>query len=295
MIFVSHIKGGLVILNEMVTSLPPSEKKIAQYILNNPEESILLTTLALGERSNTSSAAVIRLCKSLGFKGFQELKIRVTGDLQDQVVKGYRDIQPNEEYKDIIEKVTSNTIQTLTETVDIMNITNLKKAVATLANAKSILFIGFGASYIAAKDAEQKFQRINKQAQAFSDVHMAATSIANKGPDDVVVGISFSGKTNEVVKLLALATKKNTKTIGITKYGSTPVTSFSDISLFTSAAKEATFRSGATSSRMAQLHVIDILFMCLASEEYGETVRHLDETKEAISFFKDESAKNKRM
>ncbi|WP_404454470.1 MurR/RpiR family transcriptional regulator [Virgibacillus necropolis] len=287
----SHVKGGLVILNEMVNSLPPSEKKIAHYILNNPEESILLTSLALGEKSQTSSAAVIRLCKSLGFNGFQELKIRVAGDLQAQAVKGYRDIEPNEEYKDIIDKVTSNTIQTLKETMDIMNITNLKKAVATLLNAKSILFIGFGASHIAAKDAEQKFQRIDKHALALSDVHMAATSIANKGPEDVVVGISFSGKTSEVVKLLELAKHKNTKTISITKYGNTPLSNFSDIQLFTSAAKEATFRSGATSSRIAQLHIIDILFMCLASEEYDKTVEHLDETREAISFIKEDSIK----
>lgn len=291
----SHIKGGLVILNEMVNSLAPSERKIAEYILSNPEESILLTALALGEKSNTSSAAVIRLCKSLGFNGFQELKIRVTGDLQDQDVEGYRDIQPNEAYKDIIEKVTNNTIQTLKETVDIMNVNNLKKAVSTLANAKSILFIGFGASHIAAKDAEQKFQRIDKQAQALSDVHMAATSIANKGPEDVVVGISFSGVTSEVVKLLELAKHKKTKTISVTKYGNTPVTNFSDIPLFTSAAKEATFRSGATSSRMAQLHVIDILFMCLASDEYDKTVKHLDETREAVSFFRKDKVRGKRL
>ncbi|WP_430790837.1 MurR/RpiR family transcriptional regulator [Virgibacillus flavescens] len=290
----SHVKGGLVILNEMVTSLPPSEKKIADYILTNPEESILLTSLALAEKSNTSSAAVIRLCKSLGFTGFQELKIRVAGDLQAEAVNGYRDIEPNENYRNIIEKVTSNTVQTLKETIDIMNIDNLKKAVDTLLHAKSILFVGFGASHIAAKDAEQKFQRINKNALAISDVHMAATSIANKGPEDVVVGISFSGKTFEVIKLLELAKQKNTKTISITKYGNSPVTNFSDIQLFTSAAKEATFRSGATSSRIAQLHVIDILFMCLASEEYDETVKHLDETRDAIAFIKEDYSKAKK-
>lgn len=288
----SDIKGGLVILKEMVNSLAPSEKKIAQYILAHPEESILLTALMLGEKSKTSSAAVIRLCKSLGFSGFQELKIRVAGDLQGKSVAGYRDIEPNESYKNIIDKVTSNTIQTLKETVDIMNVSNLKDAVETLIHAKSITFIGFGASYIAAKDAEQKFIRIDKNAQSFSDVHMAATAIANKGPKDVVVGISFSGDTYEVAKLLELARQKKTKTISITKYGKSLITGLSDINLYTSAAREATFRSGATSSRIAQLHVIDILFMCLASEEYEKTVEHLDETREAISFLEEEIAKN---
>lgn len=282
----SHVKGGLVILKEMLNSLPPSEKKIAQYILKNPEESILLTALALGQKSETSSAAVIRLCKSLGFNGFQELKIRVAGDLRDQDITGYRDIEPNEDYKAIIEKVTSNTIQTLKETVDMMSVQNIKKSITALSQANSIIFVGFGASYIAAKDAEQKFSRIDKLAQSFADVHMAATSIANKGPNDVVVGISFSGQTKEVAKLLELAQQKNVQTISITKYGKSLVTNFSDIQLFTSAAREATFRSGATSSRMAQLHIIDILLMCLASDEYEHTIRHLDETREAVAFLK---------
>jgi len=284
----SYVKGGLVILKEMLNSLPPSEKKIAQYILDNPEEAILQTAIMLGEKSNTSSAAVIRLCKSLGLSGFQELKIRVAGDLQAEENTEYRDIEPNEGLKNIMNKVTSNTIQTLRETMDIMSEKNLAAAVSALTKAKSILFIGVGASFIAANDAEQKFLRINKNAYAFSDVHMAATSIANKGKEDVVVGISFSGNTEEIAKLLKLAKHKNCTTISITKYGNSLVSKWTDILLHTSAAKEATFRSGATSSRIAQLHIIDILLMCLASMGYEETIKHLDETRKAVNFLKGE-------
>ncbi|HLR61389.1 MAG TPA: MurR/RpiR family transcriptional regulator [Lentibacillus sp.] len=280
------MKGGLTILREMANTLPPSEKKLADYILENPEDSIMLTALSLGKESGTSSAAVIRLCKSLGLKGFQELKIRVAGDLQEQTGYGYRDIEPNDKTENLIEKMTSNTIQTIKETVDMMRESDLESAADALSKAKSIVIIGFGASYIAAKDAEQKFTRIDKFVQAFSDVHMGATAIANKGPDDVVVGISFSGKTKQVIDLLELAKQKNVKTIGITKTGKSPVSNITDIQLHTSAAKEATFRSGATSSRMAQLHVIDILLMVIASNEYEEIIQHLDETREAITALK---------
>ncbi|GAB3799141.1 MurR/RpiR family transcriptional regulator [Virgibacillus kimchii] len=284
----SYVKGGLVILKEMINSLPPSERKIAQYILDNPEEAILQTALTLGENSNTSSAAVIRLCKSLGLSGFQELKIRVAGDLQAEEDTEYRDIEPNENFKNIMNKVTSNTIQTLRETMDLMSEKNLADAVFALSKAKSILFIGVGASFIAANDAEQKFLRINKNAYAFSDVHMAATSIANKGEEDVIVGISFSGNTREIARLLELAKQKNCTTISITKYGNSLVSKWTDILLHTSAAKEATVRSGATSSRIAQLHIIDILLMSLASMEYEQTIEHLDETRKAVNFLKGE-------
>lgn len=289
----SHIKGGLIALKEMVHSLPPSEKKIANYILKNPEEAILLTAMALGEKSKTSSAAVMRLCKSLGFSGFQELKIRVAGDLQNKSsTLGYRDIEPNESYHDIIDKVTTNTMQTLKETADIMNVSEMKKAVHTLMKARSIVLIGFGASTIAARDAEQKFTRIDKNATFYSDVHMAATAIATKGKEDVIIGISFSGQTEEVVKLLKLAKGKQSKIISITKYGQLPITNIADINLYTSTSKEATFRSGATSSRIAQLHMIDILFMCLASEEYESTIKYLDETREAITFLNEDDKTN---
>ncbi|MEI3606982.1 MurR/RpiR family transcriptional regulator [Pseudogracilibacillus sp. SE30717A] len=286
----SHIKGGLIALKEMIPSLPPSEKKIATYILENPEKAILLTAMTLGEESETSSAAVMRLCKSLGFSGFQELKIRVAGDLQNNnTISGYRDIEPHENYADIIDKVTTNTMQALKETIDILSVSELKKAVKALIDAKSIVFIGFGASAIAALDAEQKFTRIDKNATYYSDLHMAATAIATKGKNDVIIGISFSGTTKEVVKLLQLAKSKGTKIITVTKYGNAPVTQLADIKLYTSTSREATFRSGATSSRIAQLHIIDILFMCLASEEYENTINYLDDTREAIDFLQDKT------
>ncbi|WP_082693026.1 MurR/RpiR family transcriptional regulator [Bacillus sp. FJAT-29814] len=274
-------------LSEMHLDLPPSEKKIAQYIMENPHEAISLTASELGKRSSTSSAAVIRLCKSLGLKGFQDLKLRIAGDLQKSKPPGFRDIEPNESAGSIIEKMTNNSIQTIHETAELLDHEALERAKIACQNAEMIHFFGVGASSIIAQDAQQKFLRIDKKATAFQDFHMAATMVANAKPTDVVVGISFSGKTFEVAKILELANKKGAKTISLTKYGSSLVSEQADIKLFTSATREPTFRSGATSSRIAQLHVIDILFMCVASQIYEETVKHLDETREIIDIIRD--------
>ncbi|SET06918.1 transcriptional regulator, RpiR family [Oceanobacillus limi] len=280
----SFMTGGLVMLTEMLPLLPPSEKKIASYIIENPEEAVTLTALELGKRSSTSGAAVIRLCKSLDLKGFQDLKFRIAGDLQKTNDQGFRDVEPNEPLPSIIEKMTNNSIQTIRETVELLSTDELKKAVDLLRNANKIHFIGVGASGIIAHDAQQKFLRINKMAYAFSDIHMAATLVANAEQGDVVVGISFSGETQEVANVLELAKRNNIKTISLTRYGSSNVTEQADIRLYTSATKEPTFRSGATSSRIAQLQVIDILFMCVASLQYDQTVKHIDTTRDAIDF-----------
>lgn len=276
-------KGGLVILSEMFASLSNSEKKVASYLLEYPQEAILLTANELGERSSTSGATVIRLCKSLHLKGFQDLKLRVAGDLNKTSENGYRDIEPNEPTSSIIQKMISNSIQTIQETAELLDPEKLQKAIDALRNAERIHFIGVGASSIIAQDAQQKFIRINKTAYAFSDMHMTATLIANGNKNDAVVGISFSGETPEVANILKLARKNHIKTISLTKYSSSAATREADINLYTSATREPTFRSGATSSRMAQLQVIDILFMCVASLQYDKTVKHLDATREAVN------------
>jgi len=227
------------------------------------------------------------LCKSLNLKGFQELKLRIAGDLQNTNDREFRDIEPNESPFSIIEKMTNNSIQTIQETAELLSIEELSNAVEVLQNANTIHFFGVGASSIIASDAQQKFLRINKNATAFSDIHMAATLVANVKKDDVVFGVSFSGKTFEVAKILELANKRGAHTISLTKYGSSLVSDQADIRLYTAATREPTFRSGATSSRIAQLHVIDILFMSVASRQYEQTITYLDETRNAVDTLRD--------
>ncbi|NME06138.1 MurR/RpiR family transcriptional regulator [Psychrobacillus sp. BL-248-WT-3] len=278
-------------LNEMVNTLPPSEKKIARYILNHPQEAISLTAVELGKRSSTSGAAVIRLCKSLDLKGLQDLKLRIAGDLQKTTEHGFRDIEPNEPIMSIIDKMTNNSIKTIRETAEMLNTEELEKAIDLLRVAKTIHFVGVGASNIIAQDAQQKFLRINKNSYAFPDMHLAMTLVATAGKGDVVVAISFSGETSEVARVLELAKEKGISIISITKYGNSIVSKIADIKLYTSATRESTFRSGATSSRIGQLQVVDILFMGVASLQYEETVKYLDATRDAVNFLSKDSKK----
>lgn len=274
--------GGLILLNEMKQMLPPSEQKIADYILGNPEAIVTMTVTELGEMSQTSGAAVTRLCKSLKLKGFQELKLRINGDLGKKLEITNRDIQPNESVSSTIQKVTEHAVHTLLETAELLDATQLELAVDAIVQAKNVHFFGVGASGIPAIDAQQKFLRIHKASTASTDLHMGATIMANVGKEDVVVGISFSGETFEVQKIVELANLNGAKTISLTKYGQTPIAQSADIQLFTSPTKEANLRSGATSSRLAQLHVMDILFMSVASKQFDTAINYLDASREAI-------------
>ncbi len=190
--------------------------------------------------------------------------------------------------------MTNNSIQTIRETAQLIDIDQLQEGIQSMNDASKILFIGIGASGMIAQDAVQKFIRINKNAYAFEDMHTAALVLANMSENDVVVGISFSGETIEIANMLHLAKKRGVKTISLTKYGKWPVTEHADIKLYTSTTREPIFRSGATSSRIAQLQVMDILFMSVAALQYPVTVKHLDETRAAVDFFKQGNEKIKK-
>ncbi|WP_141432861.1 MurR/RpiR family transcriptional regulator [Bacillus sp. 03113] len=279
-------KGGIKMLQNLLEQLPASERKIAAYILDHPHAVLNSTVSELSELANASGAAVVRLCKSLGLNGFQDLKVRIAGDLANSTDQGYRDIERGESIYSIVKKTTSNSIQSIRDTEEIINYEELEKAVNALILAKNIHFFGIGASQIIASDLQQKLLRINKQATAFTDVHLVATLIANADKDDLVFGVSYSGETPEVIKMMSLAKEKGVKTISFTKYGQSTIASLGDIRLFTSLSKEAPFRSGATSSRLAQLYLIDIIFLTLATRKYEETVNYIDKTREAIEFLK---------
>ncbi|KEZ52607.1 MULTISPECIES: MurR/RpiR family transcriptional regulator [Metabacillus] len=274
--------GALSIIQTMLSKLPQSEQKLAEYILKHPHEVVNSTVSELSTSAKTSGAAVVRLCKSLGLRGFQDLKMRIAGDLMKSVEQGYRDIEPGESLYRVVEKTTSNTIQIIRDTAEIIDHDNLKMAISMLMKAKNVHFCGVGASNIVAQDAQQKLIRINKGATAFTDMHLVATLIANAQPDDVLFAISFSGETKEIVNVMKLARERGVKTIGLTHFGQTTVSSLSDVSLHTSFSNEAPFRSAATSSRLAQLYMIDILFLGMATEQYDETVRYIDNTRAAI-------------
>lgn len=280
------ISGGLAMVKNVINDLPESEKKIASFILYNPNAVLTMTAAELGDASSTSSSAVIRLCKSLNLSGFQELKMRILGDLNSLNEASYSDIKKNDTINSIIQSLRNNTIKSIDETLQFLNEETLKSCVNLIDKADTILIYGMGASFLAAKDAQQKFIRVNKSCYAMEDTHLNATMIANLDKDDLVIGISTSGETKETIKLVELANLRNINTIGITKYGKSTLGKLSKFNLYTPSSIETPFRSAATASRMSQLYIIDVLFMCYATSKYDSAINYLKNTVDTIDDYK---------
>ncbi|NEW07847.1 MurR/RpiR family transcriptional regulator [Paenibacillus sp. SYP-B3998] len=273
--------GGLVRLREVYDKLNPSEKKVADYILQHPTELVDLSVAQLADNSGASQAAIIRLCKSMGIKGYQDLKIKVVGDLRQEESEGYQEIRPHDSITTIIQHVSNNNIQSIRDTVKILDPAQVERAIDALNQSNRIYIYGVGASNLIAMDAQQKFLRMGRTCFSFADPHVQLTSAVGLKPGDIVVGISYSGETKEVIRALELAKERGSMTISITKYGSSTLSRLSDIPLCTSST-ENEIRSGAMASRITQLNVIDILYLGVASRDYEHSVKHLEESRKAI-------------
>ncbi|QGQ94209.1 MurR/RpiR family transcriptional regulator [Paenibacillus psychroresistens] len=277
------LKGGLVSIEAAMGSLKPMERRVAQYILEHPEKVVVLSVQKLAEYANVSEATIVRLSRSLHFKGFQELKLRIAGDLTQLSLPAdsYQEIQTDGSIEQLIESVSNNNIVSIQDTLTVLSPQSVEKAIAALSNARKIGLFGVGASGVIAEDFKLKLSRINRWCEIGTGFDAQATIAANLIPGDVVFGISYTGQTEDMIRSLAIAKEKGAFVITLTRFGANPVSELADIQLFTSSL-EKSIRSGAMASRIAQLNVIDILYVGIAGQHYEESIQSLEMTRKAV-------------
>lgn len=266
----------LIKIRESYCDLGDNDRAIAEFILHNENEIPRFTISQIANGSHVSQAAVVRFCKLFGSEGFKDFRHRLTIDMLEQAQKaqpsgGYitADLKGDEDLPSIVQRITANNSRAIQETAELVDIKALAKAVDILANAPRIDFLGVGASGIVAQDAQQKFIRIGKNCNAAQDTHIQLTLASSLSPGDAAVVISYSGKTKDTIEHAAVAKERGAYIIALTKYGSdNPLAELGDVVLYTTSSETA-YRSSATSSRVAQLTIIDILF-------YGTVSRSID-------------------
>lgn len=275
--------GGLIRLKEVLTELKPSERRVADYILARPEQVVQMSVHKLAELSGVSEATVIRLTRSLSMSGYQELKLRIAGDLPKKTVSdGYQEIRLGGTVESIITAVSNNNQQSIHDTVSLLSVEEVTRAAEVMSTARKIDVYGVGASAVIAYDLKQKLSRINWWCEAHSDFHAQLTSAVTLTEGDVAFGISYSGQTEDIIQSLTEAKRQGATLISLTKFGKSPVSDTADIRLFTSYV-EQNIRSGAMASRIAQLNVIDVLFVTIVSQLHEEIIPRLEKTRLAVS------------
>lgn len=268
-------------IRSLYSSLRPSEQKVADYIIDHTDQVIHLTITKVSLQCNVSDATVVKFAQKLGYNGFHDLKIRLATEQQIEEEALYGEIHPEDSMEVIQSKIFDSTIRALQETKRILSSGETGLAVKSMAEARLINFFGIGASGLVCQDAEEKLTRIGLVAKTYKDARSQAVAASLMTSSDVAIGVSYSGETEDVVSALRVASEAGATCIAITNYGGSQLTQFADHVLLTSAPVPV-FRSGAIGSRIAQLTVIDALFVGVAVGRYSQTVAALDKTKAAV-------------
>jgi RpiR family carbohydrate utilization transcriptional regulator len=276
------VPGSFVRLQAAYSGLRAAEQRVADFILKHPDELIYLTVTELAERTNTSESTVVRLCQKIGYKGYQEFKIVLARDLVEPATEIYAAIEPGDDLPTVKNKVFQANAQALRDTIEVLDDDQLQRAVAALSAARRLEIYGVGGSGPLALDAYHKFLKLGLQSIALSDGDLMAMSSSLLGPEDVALGISHTGASRDVTDALGRAKAHGATTICITHRQSSPITKVSNIVLVT-AAQQTAFRSDASSSRIAQLTIIDTLYVGVAHENHERSLRMIERTREATA------------
>lgn len=265
--------------------LPNAEKKISEVILASPEEAVNMTASELGKAAGSSAATVIRLCKRIGIPSFTQLKVLISGEIKQTNTMGYSDIKKNEHTEDIMDKLLGNAFQSMQDTISILDRTRLNQAIEALEKAQVIYVFGIGASHLVAQNIAQKWSRIGKTCICTADAHNLVAAFAIKNKHAVFIGISNSGETKEISKLIDIANDSGYTTISLTRFGDNEISSKSAIPLNTVRANEEELRSAATSSLHAQFIVVDVLFFIYASRNYNSVMKSIQQSRSQIETY----------
>ncbi|AET90034.1 transcriptional regulator, RpiR family [Burkholderia sp. YI23] len=264
----------------MREQLRPSERKLADYVLDAPREVLDLSMTDFAARAGVSQPTIARFCQALGFSGFREFKIRLAQGVAGDVPTVYRDVKSDEPPAGVTAKVLDRTIGALIAVRNSLSSDSVAAAIAILAEARRIEFYGAGGSGIAALDMQHKFFKLGVPSVAYSDPHTYTTSAALLGTGDVVVAISNTGRTKDILDACKSALDRGAKVIAIT-HGTSPLARLATVGLFANVDEDTDIFSPMT-SRVSHLAIGDILAVGLALARGPALAERLAEAKDVL-------------
>lgn len=274
--------GLLVRLASIRDKLPTALQAVADLILEKPETIVRQSVTEVAEAASVSEGTVVRLCKQLGVKGFQDLKTSLAYEMIEPVRLIHEDVQAGDDVLTVAKKVFHSDIQALEATIKVFDPAAMQMAVDIILNARRVELYGVGSSGPIAVDAYYRLLRMGINCAVTTDSHMQVVNAALTNANVAVITISHSGSTIETVGATRLAKEAGAKTICVTNYGKSPIQAYADVLLYT-VSTETLFRTEAMASRIGQLSLIDTLCVNVALANLDQTLVSLARSSDALS------------
>ncbi|MFF2041462.1 MurR/RpiR family transcriptional regulator [Kitasatospora sp. NPDC058170] len=269
-------------------SLSPVERAVAERILADPAAAAGLSISQLAAAAGVSDTSITRFCRTLGLRGYPDLRLALAAA---QVAAGEEfavrvgadgDIAAGDDTRTVVAKVARLNARAAEDTAAQLDLGALDEVVARLAGARRVEVYAAGAGAVVAADLEYKLQHLGLVCAARSDVHRALMGAAHLTGEDVAIGISYSGRTGEVLDPVAEAARRGATTVALTSDPGSPLATAAALVL-TFAGRESDLRTGATVSRTAQLTVVDCLYVGLAQRLEEHAAQALHRAQQAVN------------
>ena len=241
-----------------------------------------MTMSELADATSSADATVFRFCHKLGFSGFQGMKQALAGDLFSPAESLSQEVNADDTPRDITRKVFQDMIDALQETQKMLDYKALELAIDIVAKTERIDAYGYGGSGNVAQDIAHRFMRFGLDVHAYSDPHLQIASASLLKPEDVVIAISHTGASIDLLKVLEMARSRGSKIILITSYLKSPATKLADVVL-TGLARETSYRSEAMASRLVHLAILDCLYTGVMQRRMDDYIGNMKQVRKAIA------------
>ena len=272
-------------LGSLRDSLTPSARRIADYVLVQPQRVTELSIAELAQQANVGEASIIRFCRTLNFKGFQDLKMKLAievatpHDTEKHMLD--TELTADDDAEHIGRKLQQTINNVLGETLNLLDFSKLEAVARALQQQKRIYFFGVGSSGITAEDAKNKLMRIGFDVDALTNNHFMYMKAALLNRDDVAIGISHSGTSKETIKALALAKECGATTVALTHNPLSPLAELSDYVLI-NGNRQGQLQGDSIGTKITQLFVLDMLYTLLVRDNPQHTRQQKYKTTQAL-------------
>lgn len=275
--------SALARLHSSLAVLTESEQKVAAAVREDPQAAVYASVTELASAAGVGETTVLRFARKLGYRSYQDFKMDLARDIFSAGSEHpAASTEPTGAGQDLLQRATEENRRMIVDTSSMLDPEALARAVGILGQARQIHFYGAGHSGITAQDARHRFWRLGFSAHAFDDTHFQLMAAGTLSPEDAAVGLSVSGSSKDVVECLEMAQGRGAKTVAITGYRQSPITRVADVVLLT-VTREMPLQSGSFTSKIGQLHVLDILLRSLIASRADLVRRRQEETGRAIS------------
>lgn len=279
-----EVHQPLLRVQAMLSEFSKAERRVAEAILRDQEKTIRDSVTDLADRAEVGETTVIRFCRKVGYRGYQEFKLALAQDLvevQGKTESVLGPIRLDDPTGLINQKLTQAISGVVQDTASLLDLTQGEQAAALLLGAKRIIAVGVGHSGVSVQDVSYRFLRLGLPVTMETDSHLMAMRLSVTTGEDVIFAVSASGSTRDVVDAVSLAKNRGAHIICLTSHAHSPLARLADCILLTTV-RESPFEGGSFATKIAQMYVIDLVATVIAASAPESTMASVQVTAKAV-------------